>query len=91
MKGFILNMFNSIVYYLRFAGRASLVTTGILITTVTLTYFAPSEVEFLTQSISLTPFHMAIYMIGGLCSIQVFITLWVKDYRNEYIPRWMLD
>lgn len=90
MKGFILNMFHSIVYYLMFAGRASLLATSVLMLTLIFVYFTPNEVEFLTQSISFMPFHMAIYMIGGICSVQVFITLWVKDYKNEYIPRWML-
>ena len=91
MKNFIFNMLDSIVYYCMFAGRALLVATIMLIITFSATYFIPNEVEFLTQSISFMPFHMAIYMIGGIYAVKTFITIWIKDYRNEYILRWMLD
>lgn len=91
MRNFISNMFESIIYYCMFAGRALLVATFMLIVTLSATYFIPNEVEFLTQSISFMPFHMAIYIVGGIYTIQTFITIWIKDYKNEYIPRWMLD
>lgn len=91
MRNFIFNTFDSIVYCLMFSSRALLVATGMLMVTVTLAYFTPTKIEFLTQSISFMPFHMAIYMIGGIYAIKTLITIWVKDYRNEYIPHWMLD
>lgn len=91
MKGFIFNTFDSIVYCLMFSGRALLVATIMLITTLMITYFTPNEIEFLTQSISFMPFHMAIYTIGGIYAVKTFVTIWIKDYKNEYIPRWMLD
>ncbi len=91
MKNFIFNMLDSIIYYCMFAGRALLVATIMLIITFSATYFIPTEIEFLTQPISFMPFHMAIYMIGSIYTIQTFITVWIKDYKNEYIPRWMLD
>lgn len=91
MRNFIFNILDSIIYYCMFAGRALLVATTMLIVTLSATYFIPTEIEFLTQSISFMPFHRAVYIVGGIYTIQMFITIWIKDYKNEYIPRWMLD
>ncbi len=90
MKDFFLDMWFAIQHSLVYSFRGAAAASVILLVTVFIDYMMPREIAFLSNYISLESYHLALYAIGGIYAIQIFITTWIKDYRREYLPRWLL-
>ena len=90
MKDFFLDIWCAIKHSLIFSFRGAIWASVILLFTVFIDSMMPREIAFFSNYISLEPYRSALYAIGGIYAMQTFITTWVKDYRREYLPRWLL-
>lgn len=91
MKDFFIDMWCAIKYSLIYSFRGAIGASVILLFTVFIDSMMPREIAFLSHNISLEQYHLALYAIGGIYALQTFVTTWIKDYRGEYLPRWLLD
>ena len=91
MKDFFLDIWCAIQHSLMYSFRGAAAASVILLVTVFIDYMMPREVAFLNNYyISLEPYHLALYAIGGIYALRIFIVTWIKDYKREYLPRWLL-
>lgn len=91
MKDFFLNLWYEVQYLLMYSVRGMVWASVILLFTVFVDSMMPREIAFLNgYYISLEPYRWAVYAIGGIYALQIFIVTWIKDYRREYLPRWLL-
>lgn len=91
MKDFFLNLWYEVQYLLMYSVRGMVWASVILLFTVLVDSMMPREIAFLNDYyISLEQYHLALYAIGGIYALQIFIVTWIKDYRREYLPRWLL-
>lgn len=91
MKDFILDMWYSVLHCLIYSLRGITRASVILLVTILVSSMMPKEIAFLSQPISLELYHSALYAIGVMYALQILITTWIKDYRREYLPRWLLS
>lgn len=91
MKDFILNIWYDAQYILMYSVRGMLWAVVVALMTVLVSAFMPKEIIIFSNSISLMPYHLALYAIGTIYALQILVTFWVKDYKRNYIPRWLRD
>ena len=75
------------MYSIRGMTRASI----ILLTTIFIASMMPKDIAIFTQRISLESYHFGVYAIGMVLALEVLVTTWVRDYKRDYIPRWLLN
>ena len=91
MKDFFLNLSAEVQHLLMYSVRGMTLASVILLLTIIVDSIMPKEVAFLNNYyISLEPYHLALYAIGGIYAVQIFIVTWIKDYKREYLPHWLL-
>lgn len=91
MREFFSNMWCAVQYSLIYSFRGAIGASIILLFTVFIDSMMPREIAFINHYISLEPYHLALYAVGGIYALQTFITTWIKDYKREYLPHWLLD
>ena len=75
------------MYSVRGVTRASI----ILLATIFIASMMPKDIAIFTQHISLESYHFAVYAIGMVLALEVLVTTWIRDYKRDYIPRWLLS
>lgn len=91
MKDFFLNLWYEVQNLLMYSVRGGFWALIILLLTVYIDSVIPTEAAIFNQYISLKPYHLALYAIGGIYALQTYLTIWIKDYKREYLPRWLLN
>ncbi|WP_286707791.1 hypothetical protein [Psychrobacter sp. UBA2514] len=91
MKEFILGVWYSIIHCSMYSVRGVTRASIILLATIFIASMMPKDIAIFTQHISLESYHFAVYAIGMVLALEVLVTTWIRDYKRDYIPRWLLS
>lgn len=91
MKEIIFDIWFWIIHCLMYSVRGMTRASIILLVTIFIASMMPKDIAIFTQHISLESYHFAVYAIGMVLALEVLVTTWIRDYKRDYIPRWLLS
>lgn len=83
-------MLENIAIYLMFGMRALVIMTIVLVMGVTFfIYFIPDSYMLNNGLVNLQPTKRILFFGFLIMVLTVFLKIWHKDYKRQYIPHWL--